>query len=98
LDMFTIGSQDLFILPADSIFLSDLSFVTKKRLQYYYYFFCQCLLPLFQQTNQSCFTALDLLIFAVYRQSQGDHRTYIFFIFVRFCDSCSNRCPGEWFT
>ena len=44
-------------------------------------------------------TSLNLVIFAVYRQSHGDHRTYFFFIiFVRFCDSCSNRCPGEWFT
>ena len=43
------------------------------------YVYCrQCRLPLFQQTNQSCFTALDLVIFAVYRQYQGDHRTYIF--------------------
>jgi hypothetical protein len=38
--MITVDSQDLlFFLPANSIFLSDLSFVTTKRLQYYCYYF-----------------------------------------------------------
>ena len=38
-DMFTVGRQDLSFLLVNSIFLSDLSFVTTKRLQYYCYYF-----------------------------------------------------------
>jgi hypothetical protein len=37
--MFTVGRQDLSFLLVNSIFLSDLSFVTTKRLQYYRYYF-----------------------------------------------------------
>jgi hypothetical protein len=37
--MFTVGRQDLSFLLVNSIFLSDLSFVTTKRLQYYCYYF-----------------------------------------------------------
>jgi len=37
--MLTAGRQDLYFLLVNSIFSSDLSFVTTKRLQYYCYYF-----------------------------------------------------------
>ena len=70
-------------------------FISPKMISILFIGYVYCCVYYLYSSKQ---TSLDLVIFAVYRQSHGDHRTFFFIIFVRFCDSCSNRCPGEWFT